>query len=95
MSECAWMKCRKPLPAGRHSRRFCTKKCAADDKNWRMMRGAPLVSLLIPWRASRNWSQVQKAAWEARHNRPVPSITDIARLVDAMIAEQREGSRDA
>ncbi len=93
MSECAWMKCRNPLPAGRHRRRFCKAKCAGDDKNWRMMRGAPLVSLLIPWRASRNWSQDQRAAWEAQRNRPVPGITEIERLVDAMIAEQGEGAK--
>ncbi len=95
MSKCAWHKCCKPFAPTDPRQRFCTKKCQADEKNWRMMRGAPLVKLLIPWRASRNWSTLQRAAWERRHNRSVPSISDIARLVDAMIAEQREGRKDA
>lgn len=91
---CAWFKCRKPFTPASSSHTFCTRKCQSAEKNWRQMRGAPLVKLLIPWRQSRNWNKTQRRAWEAEHNRSVPSISDIARLVDAMIAEQREGRRD-
>ena len=47
MSECAWFKCRKPFSPPHHRSRFCTKKCQATEKNWRMMRGAPIVKALL------------------------------------------------
>ena len=90
MSECAWFKCRRRFEPIRHTERFCTKKCQGNEKNWRMMRGAPLVRLLLVWREARGWTRDQRAAWAEEHSRPVPSLADAARLVDAMVAEQRD-----
>ena len=89
MGECAWFKCRTAFQRKHHLERFCSRKCQGRESNWRAMRGKPMVALLMVWRASRNWSKAQRLAWEAEHNRPVPGITDIARLVDAMTAEQK------
>ncbi len=91
MNNCTWFRCWKTFEPSRCTTRFCSAQCRADEKNWRQMRGAPLVKLMLPWRQSRNWSKVQRKAWEAEHNRSVPSIADIARLVDAMTAEMKEG----
>ena len=47
MNNCAWFKCRKPFLPPHQRSRFCTKKCQGDEKNWRMMRGAPIVKALL------------------------------------------------
>ena len=94
MSNCAWFKCGRRFEPIRRTERFCSKKCQGDEKNWRMMRGAPLVRELMIWREAQDWSAETRAAWEYEHGHKIPGTDSMARLVDSYIgvlaAEQRD-----
>jgi len=90
--KCQWFKCGRCFQPTTHNKRFCGPKCAVDEGNWRAMRGKTIVPTLMLWRRARHWSKEDRRAWEIANNDSLPSISLIARLVDAWIAEQREGA---
>lgn len=44
---CEWHKCRQPFSPSNNRQTFCCPACKKARQNWKQMRGAALVDLLI------------------------------------------------